>query len=227
PLFRSGDAELGQRTADLGELCPVDLVLALAGHEVMGAAIGVERAEQAVPANRLGQTKKARHRAFFVDQQRRIDLAGGVVERDDEIEIAPERRNPAMLRAILEQQHARQRPPHPLLAVRTPAAWPSPPAPPPATIAASADDVCIAQTPLQNAARKPPIASLSAASATSRTGSEHDGQLTRYKRRTNDPLRTSSPNRLARGLSSLYSGFCSIFGGWRADDRRIKHRRSF
>src|SRR5207302_490956 len=47
--------------------------------------------------------------------------------------------------------------------------------------------VLAGHTPLQNAARKPSIASLSAASATSRTGSQHGGQLTRYKRQTNDP----------------------------------------
>ena len=115
-----GDAELGQRPADLGELGLVHLALALAGDEVMRAAIGVERAEQAVLGNRLGQAKQARHRAFFFDQKCRIDLPGSVVERDDEIEIAPQGRNPAMLRAILEQQHARQRPTDPFLAVRAP-----------------------------------------------------------------------------------------------------------
>src|SRR5207302_2330075 len=41
--------------------------------------------------------------------------------------------------------------------------------------------------------REPEAASLSAASTTSRTGSQHGGQLTRYKRQTNDPLRTLRP----------------------------------
>src|SRR5260370_27111761 len=53
----------------------------------------------------------------------------------------------------------------------------------------------IAQTPLQNASQKPPIASWSAASLPPRTGSEQSGQLTRYKRRTNDALRTVEPRR--------------------------------
>src|SRR6516162_7664017 len=47
-----------------------------------------------------------------------------------------------------------------------------------------------AQAPLQNATQIPPIASLSVASAASRTSSEHGGQLTRYKRRTIDALPT-------------------------------------
>ena len=83
----------------------------------MPAAIGVERAKQAVPADRLGEAEKARHRAFLLDQDRRVDLPGGVVERDDEVEIAPQGRNPAMRRAVLEQQHSGQRPAHPFLAV--------------------------------------------------------------------------------------------------------------
>ena len=53
------------------------------------------------------------------DENGRIDRSGGVVERDDEVEIAIERRYPAMGRAVLEQQHARQRPALALLAMRT------------------------------------------------------------------------------------------------------------
>src|SRR5205085_4218952 len=93
-------------------------------------------------------------------------------------------------------------------------------APPPATIAASADDVCIAQTPLQNAARKPPIASLSAASATSRTGSEHDGQLTRYKKRTNDPLRTPAIAVVDEGIAIGHDGFHERIAGERMHPER-------
>ncbi len=83
----------------------------------MPAPIGVECPEQAVSADRLGQAEEARHGAFLFDQERRIDRSGGVVEGDDEIEIAPQRRNPAMGRAVLEQQHSRQRPAQPLLGV--------------------------------------------------------------------------------------------------------------
>jgi hypothetical protein len=80
--------------------------------EVMPAPIGVQRAEQAVPADRLGQAEEARHGAFLVDQERRIDRSRRVVEGDDEIEIAPQRRDPAMGGTVLEQQHSRQRPAH-------------------------------------------------------------------------------------------------------------------
>jgi hypothetical protein len=83
----------------------------------MPAAIGVERTKQAMPLYRLGQAQKARHRAFLLDQERRTDLAGGIIERDHQIEIVTKRREPAMERAILEQQPARERPPYPLLAL--------------------------------------------------------------------------------------------------------------
>ena len=73
----------------------------------MAAAIGVERPEQAVPGDRLGKPEEARHRAFLLDQERRADRRGGIVEGDDEVEIVPQRRDPAMGRAVLEQQHAR------------------------------------------------------------------------------------------------------------------------
>src|SRR6516225_5378608 len=86
----------------------------------MPTPIGVERAKQALPLDRLGQAQQARHRAFLLDQKRRTDRPGGIVEGDDEVEIAPQRRNPAMGRAVLKQQHSRQRPPRPLLAVGAP-----------------------------------------------------------------------------------------------------------
>jgi hypothetical protein len=50
-----GDAELAERTADLGQLRLVDLAGILGGDEVVPAAIGVERSEQTVPADRLGE----------------------------------------------------------------------------------------------------------------------------------------------------------------------------
>jgi hypothetical protein len=84
-----GDAELAQGTADLGELGFVDLAAPLGDVEVVGTAIGVERTEQAILLDRLGQAQKARHRAFLLDHEGRIDLPGGIVECDHEIEIAP------------------------------------------------------------------------------------------------------------------------------------------
>jgi hypothetical protein len=63
-----GDAKLGERTADLGQLRLVDLARVLGSDEVVLAAIGVERSEQTVPGDRLGEAEKARHRAFLLDQ---------------------------------------------------------------------------------------------------------------------------------------------------------------
>jgi hypothetical protein len=83
----------------------------------MAAPVGIKCAEQAVFGDRLGQPQEARHRPFLVHQDRRIDLPGGVVERHDEIQVAPERPDPTVGRAVLEQQHSRQRSPHPLLAM--------------------------------------------------------------------------------------------------------------
>jgi hypothetical protein len=102
-----------------GELRLVDLARILGGDEVVAAAISVERPEQAVPGDRLGEPEEARHRAFLLDQERRTYRRGGIVEGDDEVEIAPQPGDPAMGRAVLEQQHARQRPALPLLAVGT------------------------------------------------------------------------------------------------------------
>ena len=97
-----GDAELGKCPTDLGEFLLVNLALTLAGEKVMPTTIGVERTKQALRRDRLGQAKKARHRAFFFDQESRINSASRIVHRYNEIEIVPERSNPAMLRGILE-----------------------------------------------------------------------------------------------------------------------------
>ena len=96
----------------------IHLPVRVARREIMPAAIGVECPEKPVFADRLGWAKKARHRAFLVDQERRIDLAGRIVEGDHKIEIMTQRRDPAVCRAVLEQQHSRQWPACPLLAVR-------------------------------------------------------------------------------------------------------------
>jgi len=54
------DAELGQRPSHLGQLLLVDLATGLRGREVVTAPVGIERAEQPVPANHLVQPAKAR-----------------------------------------------------------------------------------------------------------------------------------------------------------------------
>ena len=53
-----GDAQLLERAADLGELGLVDLAARLGRVEVVRSPIGVERPEQALGRNRLGNPKK-------------------------------------------------------------------------------------------------------------------------------------------------------------------------
>ena len=110
------DAELLERAPDLGETRLVDLARG-GGEEVVAAAVGVERAEQALGRDRLGQAQEARLRALLFDQDRRVDGAGRIVQRDHEIELTVEARQPGEGRGVLEQQHPRQRPARPLLAM--------------------------------------------------------------------------------------------------------------
>src|SRR5882672_9808309 len=83
----------------------------------MAAAIGVERAEQALLANHLAQGLERRCRPFFLDQQHRVDLARRIVQRNDQIH-RRQTFDPDMARPVLVQQHAPKRPTWTLLAVR-------------------------------------------------------------------------------------------------------------
>src|SRR5216684_1283057 len=83
----------------------------------MTAAIGVERAEQAMLANHLAQGLERRRRAFFLDQQHRIDLTRRIVHRHDQVHRG-QAFDPGVARPVLMQQHARKRPAWTLLAVR-------------------------------------------------------------------------------------------------------------
>jgi hypothetical protein len=82
----------------------------------MRAAIGVERAKQALLADHLQERLEARHRAFLGHEERRVDLARGVVQGDNQIPLLV--RHPIMPRAVLVQHHPRQRLALALLAVR-------------------------------------------------------------------------------------------------------------
>src|SRR5918911_1120312 len=111
------DAELLQSPTNLGQLILIDRLAGLGREEVVTAPIGIERAEQALALDHLPQATQAREGAFLFDQKGRVDLARGVVQRDNQIQ----RRLPAqpgMGRAILEQHHPGQRLAHPLLAMR-------------------------------------------------------------------------------------------------------------
>ena len=97
-----------------GQLVPRNRPAGLRGHEIMAAAVGVERAEQAVPPDHLGQAAQARERPFLLDQEGGVELAGRIIEGGDQVERRPAA-EPGVGRAVLKQHHARQRP-----------AWPSP-----------------------------------------------------------------------------------------------------
>jgi hypothetical protein len=79
------DAELVERTLDLGRRLFVDTLIGRLRDPVMGAAIGIECPEQALPGDHLAQPLEARHRAFLLDKESRVDLARGIVHRDDQI----------------------------------------------------------------------------------------------------------------------------------------------
>ena len=112
------DAELDEGPADLGQAPLVDLAAGLGAVEVVAAAVGVEGAEEALLLDRFPKPAKAREGAFFLDQEGRDDLARGVVHGGDEVEVAAQIHQPAVGRAVLEQEHPRQGPARPPLAVR-------------------------------------------------------------------------------------------------------------
>src|SRR5919206_1884365 len=111
------DAELLQRTPDLGQLILIDRLAGLGREEIVTAPIGIERTEQALACDHLAKATQAREGAFLFDQKGRVDLARGVVQRDDQIQWRLPAQ-PGMGRAVLEQHHPGQRLAHPLLAMR-------------------------------------------------------------------------------------------------------------
>jgi hypothetical protein len=83
----------------------------------MRAAVGVEAHRQTVNGEDLLQRPKGRGRAFLLNEKRRIDRPGRVVEGDDQVERRLAR-EPRMPRAVLMQHHPRQRTPLPLAPMR-------------------------------------------------------------------------------------------------------------
>jgi hypothetical protein len=87
------------------------------GVEVMAAAIGVERAEQAMLANHFAQGPQHRCRPFLLDQEHRVDIARRIVHRHNQVHRG-QAFDPGVARPVLVQQHARKQPTWTLLAVR-------------------------------------------------------------------------------------------------------------
>ena len=82
----------------------------------MRAPVGIERTEQASPANHLAKRPERAHGAFLGHEEARIDLRRRIVQGDDQIPPLPA--NPLMAGAVLAQHHPRHRPPRPLAPVR-------------------------------------------------------------------------------------------------------------
>jgi len=99
------DAQPGQRPADLRRLRLLHRFTRFRREEVMAAAIGVEAARQTLRAEDIQQSPEGRDCAFFLDEERRIDLARRIVQRHNQIEwrFVLE---PRMAAAILVQHHA-------------------------------------------------------------------------------------------------------------------------
>ena len=80
------DAELMEGAADLGALVLGDFAAGLRRVEVVAGAVGIEAAGQALGAEHLLERAEGGRGAFLLDQEGRVDLAGGVVHGDDEVE---------------------------------------------------------------------------------------------------------------------------------------------
>src|SRR5512134_1299250 len=111
------DAELRQCPADLGANLRVGFLAGLEGDDVVAAAVGVEAARQAVAGKDRKQGAEGRGGALLCDQDRRIDRAGGVVERHHQV-ARRQTRNPDVARGVLVQHHPRERPARPAPAMR-------------------------------------------------------------------------------------------------------------
>lgn len=90
---------------ELGRLLPVDLLSGFGGEPVVAPPIGIERAEQPLLLDHRLHPQETAQGAFLLHQEGRIDLAGGIVQGEDQI--AHRARHPLVPRAILMQHHSR------------------------------------------------------------------------------------------------------------------------
>src|SRR6476661_6853150 len=74
-----------ERPAHLGQALLVDRLAGLGSEEVVAAAIGVEAGRQALLREHLKAGPKGRGGAFFLNQKCRVDGAGGIIHRHDQI----------------------------------------------------------------------------------------------------------------------------------------------
>src|SRR5215510_13869978 len=83
----------------------------------MAATIGVEAGGKAMLGEYLQQPSKRRCSALLLDKKRRIDVAGRVIHRHDQVELRLILK-PSKAAAILVQHHAHARLARPLATVR-------------------------------------------------------------------------------------------------------------
>jgi hypothetical protein len=81
------DPKLLERPPHLGEPILVDLLARLRSEEVVTAAIGIEARWKALVGEHLEQRPQRRARALLLDQERRINLAAGIVQGHDQVEL--------------------------------------------------------------------------------------------------------------------------------------------
>ncbi len=93
------DAELVQGAPDLAAPPLVHLAAGLGRVEVVAAAVGIQRAGQAVLGEHRLERPEGGRGALLLDQEGRVDLRGGVFQGDDQVERRPARQ-PRMTRAV-------------------------------------------------------------------------------------------------------------------------------
>ena len=111
------DAELDEGPADLGQAPLVDLAAAL-GCGSSGCRGRCRRRRRGPSSRSYPEARESSRRCLLPRPEGRDDLARGVVHGGDEVEVAAQIHQPAVGRAVLEQEHPRQGPARPPLAVR-------------------------------------------------------------------------------------------------------------
>src|SRR3546814_13991043 len=83
------DAELAERSPNLGRARLVDLAARFGREEIMAATISVQSAEKPVFCDRLMDAAQARVGPFLLAKERRGATARRIVERPHQVRIAP------------------------------------------------------------------------------------------------------------------------------------------
>src|SRR5262247_1820866 len=109
-------------TTDFGQLTGIDPLAGLRCPEEVTGTVTIERGEPTLGMDHMSDRRHYGSRRFLLDQLRVINLTGGVVQNDNQIQL-PLVLKPSMLAAVDVEQHPRNRPTRPTPPVR--AALPS------------------------------------------------------------------------------------------------------